>query len=183
MAYPMFLSVVGTVVVVGYGRLFRAEVERMSIACERKGNCPAITEWLLGVSEFLRNYGLYLLVGIRRGLLSGGSMVGDSKGKAWFDRFRLAVAATGADYSQLRDRPLHTGSGDDAFQWHSLLTALRIAKDSTGNVALTEAISKAADNVTTGRLFPIHCERRACFLAMSSRWWRWPRRVTRWNES
>jgi general secretion pathway protein F/type IV pilus assembly protein PilC len=64
MAYPMFLSVVGTVVVVGLVVFFVPKFERMFNRLRAKGELPGITEWLLGVSEFLRNYGLYLLVGI-----------------------------------------------------------------------------------------------------------------------
>lgn len=150
MAYPMFLSMVGTVVVVGLVVFFVPKFERMFNRLRAKGELPAITEWLLGVSEFLRNYGLYLLVGIVAVFYLVGQWLATPKGKAWFDRFRLAVPRLGPIIRSFAIVRFTRVLGTMLSNGIPLLTALRIAKDSTGNVALTEAISKAADNVTTG---------------------------------
>jgi general secretion pathway protein F len=150
MAYPMFLSVVGTLVVVGLVVFFVPKFERMFNRLRAKGELPGITEWLLGVSEFLRNYGLYLLAGIVVVFYLTGRWLATPAGTAWFDRFRLAVPTLGPIIRSFAIVRFTRVLGTMLSNGIPLLTALRIAKDSTGNVALTEAISKAADNVTTG---------------------------------
>ena len=150
MAYPMFLSVIGVLVVTGLVVFFVPKFEKMFNKLRAKGQLPTITEWLLNTSWFLQTYGLYMLVGIVVSVYLGIRWLRTPSGRIWFDKVRISVPKLGAIIRSFAIVRFSRVLGTMLANGIPLLTALRIAKDSTGNVVLSEAISKAADNVTTG---------------------------------
>jgi general secretion pathway protein F/type IV pilus assembly protein PilC len=150
MAYPMFLSVIGVVVVVGLVVFFVPKFEKMFNRLRAKGELPGLTEGLLSTSYFLQSYGLYLLVGLVGLAYLAQRWLKTPVGKAWFDRVCIKVPRLGPIIRSFAIVRFTRVLGTMLANGIPLLTALRIAKDSTGNVALTEAIVKASENVATG---------------------------------
>ncbi|MBX9653303.1 type II secretion system F family protein [bacterium] len=150
MAYPMFLSIIGVLVVSGLLVFFVPKFEKMFNKLRAKGQLPSITEWLLNTSYFMQTYGIFLLVG----LIAGGYVLlrwlKTPSGRIWFDKVRISVPKLGSIIRSFAIVRFSRVLGTMLANGIPLLTALRIAKDSTGNVVLSEAISRAADNVTTG---------------------------------
>lgn len=150
LAYPVFLMivlvVVLNVVVIFVVPLFGPMFKRL----EERGELPALTMALISVSQFMQTYWW-----IVAGLLAGGIfwLLQWSKteaGRYRLDQFRLNMPLAGNVYlsfalsrfARILGTLLHNGI--------PILNALRIAKDSTGNRVLSQAIDQAADNVTAG---------------------------------
>ncbi len=73
-----------------------------------------------------------------------------AKGRIAMDRFRLRVPQAGAIYLSLALSRFTRILGTLLHNGIPILQALKIAKDSMGNLVLIEAIDKAAQNVTEG---------------------------------
>lgn len=150
LAYPVFLMivlvVVLNVVVIFVVPLFGPMFKRL----EEKNELPALTMGLIAVSEFMQTYWwivLGALVGAVYWLLQWSKT---ETGRYQLDAFRLRMPLAGTVYlsfalsrfTRILGTLLHNGI--------PILQALRIAKDSTGNRVLAQAIDQAADNVTAG---------------------------------
>src|SRR5262249_56291882 len=91
LAYPIFLAVVGTIVLFVLVVFFVPRFEPIFKKLDEKGDLPAITSGLMGTSHFMINNWWWIIGGI----VAGG-----------FSVFRRAAAATGrARPAQARPRP------------------------------------------------------------------------------
>ncbi len=150
LAYPVFLMIVLVivlnVVVIFVVPLFGPMFKRL----EEKGELPALTVGLISVSSFMQTY-WWIVVGILAGAYYWFRQWSSTdQGRMKLDAFRLRVPLAGNVYlnfalsrfTRILGTLLHNGI--------PILQALRIAKDSTGNRVLAQAIDQAADNVTAG---------------------------------
>jgi general secretion pathway protein F len=150
MAYPVFLMVVLVVVlnvvVIFVVPLFKPIFQKL----EEKGELPDLTMWLIEVSEFMQTYWWIVLGGLCAAAYWFKNWARTDSGRMKVDAFRLRVPLAGNVYlnfalsrfTRILGTLLHNGI--------PILQALRIAKDSTGNRVLAQAIDQAADNVTAG---------------------------------
>jgi general secretion pathway protein F len=150
LAYPVFLMivlvVVLNVVVIFVVPLFGPMFKRL----EEKGELPALTIGLIAVSEFMQTYWM-IVVGVVAGAFYWLYQWSKTDtGRYRLDAFRLRMPLAGQVYlsfalsrfTRILGTLLHNGI--------PILQSLRIAKDSTGNRVLSEAIDRAADNITAG---------------------------------
>jgi general secretion pathway protein F/type IV pilus assembly protein PilC len=102
------------------------------------------------VSHFMQRQGWIIVLLAVAGFWAFRRWVKSERGRILMDGFRLKVPGAGkiflnlaiARFARILGTMLHNGI--------PILQALRIAKDSTGNKVLTQAIEKSAENITAG---------------------------------
>ncbi len=151
MAYPVFLSVIGTAIVFGLVIFLVPKFEEMFKSQAAKGELPALTIMLLGTSRFLQSNILLILAALAAGWYGLRRWRRTPGGRRLVDGWKLKIPVAGAIWRNLAIARFCRILGTMLHNGIPILTALRIAKDSTGNKRLTEAIEKAAENVTGGQ--------------------------------
>jgi type II secretory pathway component PulF len=151
MAYPIFLSTVGVLVVVVLVVFFVPKFEPMFKKLEEKGELPGLTIALLATSHFLLGPGgIGVIVAVVLAVFGYLAWAKTPGGRMRVDSLRLRLPGFGgiflsyalARFTRILGTMLHNGI--------PILQALRIAKDSTGNKVLALAIEKSADSITGG---------------------------------
>jgi general secretion pathway protein F/type IV pilus assembly protein PilC len=150
MAYPVFLGAVGFIVLNVLVIFFVPRFESIFKKLEEKGDLPALTTFIMGLSRFMQHQGVFVVAaafaaiwGIRRWMRT-------ERGRFITDGWRLRVPGAGkiflalaiARFTRILGTMLHNGI--------PILQSLRIANDSTGNKVLSKAIEQSADSVTAG---------------------------------
>jgi general secretion pathway protein F len=151
LAYPVFLSIIGTAIVFGLIIFLVPRFEEMFQRQQSAGDLPTLTIWLLGSSRFLQRNIWWILLALVGGWLAYRWWVGTPNGRRTVDGWKLKVPGAGAIWRNLAIARFCRILGTLLHNGIPILTALRIAKDSTGNRRLTEAIDQAATNVTGGQ--------------------------------
>jgi general secretion pathway protein F/type IV pilus assembly protein PilC len=150
LAYPVFLAVVGFIVLNILVIFFVPRFEPIFQKLEEKGELPALTMGLVGTSHFLQRHWWWMILGVVGLYLLFRRWVATPSGRLRVDHWRLKLPAVGHIYlsfalsrfTRILGTLLHNGI--------PILQALKIAKDSTGNRVLTLAIEQSAENVTAG---------------------------------
>ncbi len=150
LAYPIFLAVVGTIVLLILVIAFVPKFEPMFKKLEEKGELPALTTALIGFSHALVSYGLLILGGIAVAVYLFRRWARSETGRYRIDGWRLRIPTVGTIYRNLALARFTRILGTLLHNGIPILQSLRIAKDSTGNRVLADAIDKSADNVTAG---------------------------------
>jgi general secretion pathway protein F/type IV pilus assembly protein PilC len=150
LAYPIFLGGAGFVVVTVLMTFFIPKFEPIFAKLREKGEMPGITLMLMGVSNFITSWpGVFTAAAVFVGAILFGVWTKGS-GRRWADRVKIRLPLFGpvflglalSRFCRILGTMLHNGI--------PILKALNIAKDSTGNTVLGEAIEKSAENVTAG---------------------------------
>jgi general secretion pathway protein F/type IV pilus assembly protein PilC len=151
LAYPVFLAVAGfavlTILVVFFVPKFKPIFEKL----EKQGEMPALTTGLLSTSNFLLSWGWLVALAAVAGLFAYWNWAKTPSGRFTVDGWRLRLPKAGTIYLNLALSRFTRILGTLLRNGIPILQALRIAKDSTGNHVLTQAIDQAADNVTAGK--------------------------------
>jgi general secretion pathway protein F/type IV pilus assembly protein PilC len=155
LAYPVFLAVAGfavlTILVIFFVPKFKPIFEKL----EKQGEMPALTTALIDSSNFLLSWGWLLALGFTGCLFAYWSWAKTPAGRFAVDGWRLRLPKAGTIYLNLALSRFTRILGTLLHNGIPILQALRIAKDSTGNRVLTEAIDQAADNVTAGKTLAV----------------------------
>lgn len=150
MAYPAFLLCVTTTVLIVMLTFFVPRFELIFARMRERGQLPWLTEALLSVSNGMKEHWI-LLVSLAAALIATLYVVFRSdEGRAWWDRVKLRLPVIGAIWTGWAVARFSRILGTMLANGVPILTALRIAKDSTGNRVLAEAIDRAADSVAAG---------------------------------
>lgn len=147
LVYPAVLALAGTGVVtflmVGVVPKIRGFLERVEK--------PWITDVVFWVSDFVGSRGLYLVGGLVLCVALVLPYLKTEEGRAKWDRFKLKIPMLGnillmvslCRFCRILGTMLHNGV--------PILQALKVSKDSAGNVVLAEEIDKAAESVQKGQ--------------------------------
>jgi general secretion pathway protein F/type IV pilus assembly protein PilC len=150
LAYPIFLMIMGSSIITVLMIFFVPKFNDIFEQMREKGQLPLLTRGLMGTSNFmLANWwwvfglGLAAIFGYR-------AWARTDKGRLLVDAWKLRLPGIGkvflhlaiARFSRILGTLLHNGI--------PILSALRIAKDSTGNRVLTLAIEQSAENIKSG---------------------------------
>jgi general secretion pathway protein F len=150
LAYPVFLAVVGFVVLNALVIFFVPKFETIFKKLDEQGDLPAITKMLMGTSHFLQQQGWWVvLLGIVGVVLFRRWMKTD-RGRLIVDTWRLHMPAAGTIYLHLALSRFTRILGTLLHNGIPILQSLKIAKDSMGNRVLTQAISDAGENIKAG---------------------------------
>jgi general secretion pathway protein F/type IV pilus assembly protein PilC len=150
LAYPVFLATTGFIVLNILIIFFVPRFQPIFEKLREKGELPWLTQALIAVSHTFQQYWywvalvvLVVAVALRQWMIT-------PSGRMIVDDLRLRLPGAGHIYLSLALSRFTRILGTLLHNGIPILQALRIAKDSTGNRVLTEAIDLAAENVTAG---------------------------------
>jgi general secretion pathway protein F/type IV pilus assembly protein PilC len=150
LAYPVFLALAGFAVLNILVIFFIPKFEPIFAKLKEKDELPQLTMYLMGFSGFLRSWPGWLTIAVIAGLLVWFVTWTRGAGRVWADRQRIRVPLFGKIFLQLALTRFTRILGTMLHNGIPILKALNIAKDSTGNKVLSQAIEKSAENVTAG---------------------------------
>ena len=150
MAYPIFLAVTGVVILNVLVMFFVPKFEPIFKKLDVHGELPWLTTFLIGTSHFMLDYWWIVAIGSVVGFIAFTNWARTEKGRVSLDGFRLKLPSAGTIYLNLALSRFTRILGTLLKNGIPILQSLRIAKDSTGNRVLSQAIDKAAENVTAG---------------------------------
>ncbi|MCI0456606.1 MAG: type II secretion system F family protein [Gemmataceae bacterium] len=150
LAYPIFLAVTGFIVLNVLVIFFVPQFKPIFTKLEEQGELPWLTRALMDSSHFMQNYWMVLIGGIVLAIVLYKSWARSESGRMTMDRVRLRLPQAGTIYLNLALSRFTRILGTLMHNGIPILQALKIAKDSTGNRVLTQAIDQAAQNVTEG---------------------------------
>ncbi len=151
MVYPVFLMGFGGIVVAVLMVYFVPKFEPIFGRMAETGDLPWATTALMAMSHFAQSYWFIGIAAIAAAGYFGKQWVESKAGRDKLDRIRIRVIGLGrivrslsiARFCRVLGTLLHNGV--------PLLQSLRIAKDATGNIVISEAVSEAADHITSGK--------------------------------
>jgi general secretion pathway protein F/type IV pilus assembly protein PilC len=150
LAYPIFLAVAGFVVLNVLVIFFVPRFEPIFKKLEEKGELPAITSFVMAISHIMQRQGLWVVGGAVFCFVAFRRWAATEEGRLRVDGWRLHIPAAGKIYLHLALSRFARILGTLLHNGIPILQALRIAKDSTGNRVLTQAIEKSAENIRAG---------------------------------
>jgi general secretion pathway protein F len=150
LAYPVMLLLIGFSVVGLLIVYFVPKFERIFDRLRERGELPAATEFLLAFSALLQSYGLWILGAFAVAIYFARMQLSTPEGKRWFDGVKLKAPLFGPVFRDLAITRFNRILGTLRRNGVPILASLKIAKDSTGNELMREAIDKAAENVKQG---------------------------------
>jgi general secretion pathway protein F/type IV pilus assembly protein PilC len=150
MAYPVFLAIVGLVVLIGLVVFFVPRFETVFKRLADKGELPALTVGLMGLSRFLWSNWWVLIGGLVALWYLYRRWAASPSGRLLLDAWRLRLPTAGTIYLNLALSRFTRILGTLLHNGIPILLSLRIAKDSTGNRVLANAIERSAENIKAG---------------------------------
>ncbi len=146
MIYPTILVVVGSTIVLVVMLMVVPKLRQHL----RPETFNALTVAVFGVSDFLQNHYLILIVGIAALLMATSAVLKTEWGRAAYERFQLTAPMMGkiltmvalCRFCRILGTMLHNGV--------PILQALKISKDSAGSKILGDLIEQAGESVRKG---------------------------------
>jgi len=149
--YPMFLVVVGGLVLTFMMIWFVPKFEPIFQRLEARGELPWATTAVVTISDTLTNYGLPVVGIIAAAVFFVMKYFGTDEGRMTLDRGKLSVPGAGKIYRSLAIARFCRILGTLLSNGVPILNSLRIAKDATGNKVLSGAINEASDFIAAGK--------------------------------
>lgn len=151
LAYPAFLLIAGLVVVTGMLAFFVPKFEPLFERMRDRGELPVPTILLLGVSDILRTHGAWILIAGAVCLFAGRNWLTSERTRLRIDQLRLSVKGIGPIVRSLAIARFCRVLGTLLKNGVPILKSLEIAREATGNRALSSTIGEAAQNVSSGK--------------------------------
>lgn len=146
--YPIILVTIGTGVLgVIFG--FFVPMFRKGVLT-RLDSLPAVTTFVLGVSDIVSHYGLILLALIAAGVFTVWRMRSNPEVRRRISVFRTKTPVIGPLTRALAAARFCRLLGTMEANGVPLITAMKIARDAAGNVLMEDAIDKAIEAVRSG---------------------------------
>jgi len=151
LAYPAFLAVAGVSVLLMLVIFFVPKFKTLFARLEEKGELPNLTKMLLWASGFLINW-WWALIAVGAGVAFAFVYWSrTTSGRYTLDALRLRLPVFGTIFRSLALSRFCRILGTMLHNGIPLLKSLSIAKDSTGNKLLADAIEKSAESITAGQ--------------------------------
>lgn len=149
--YPILLGVVGTSITAAMVVFLVPKFQPFFDRLEQNGTgLPLITVVLLSLSYVLMHYGIFVLIGLAVIAFGINRLVKTEAGRRIMDKVKLKSPLVGPIFHDAAVSRACRVLGTMLRNGVPLLRSLRISSESTGNVLLSEAMMKSADNVTAG---------------------------------
>jgi general secretion pathway protein F/type IV pilus assembly protein PilC len=151
MAYPVVLGVIGFIILNVLVIFFVPKFEPIFERLKAKGELPSLTTFIIGLSHFIIDNWWWMLP------IAAGAIFGfvywkrSESGRVTFDRIKLKVPVGGKLVLSLALGRFTRILGTLLANGIPILRSLEIAKDSTGNRVLAQAIHESAENITAGQ--------------------------------
>ena len=150
LVYPAVLATAGTIIVAVLMIFFVPKFEEMFDTMRSKGELPAVTDWLLNLSAFLRSYGFILIGALVAIAMLIRVQFRSESGRRMADALKLKIPLFGGVIRSLAVSRFCRVLGTLMHNGVSILKALDISSDATGNRVLAESIADATENITAG---------------------------------
>ena len=150
LAYPIFLGTVGTLVVSGLMIFFVPKFASLFENLRQRGELPALTEWLLWMSDTIRGWGWLCAVIAAFPVLWLRTWLRTEEGSQWSARIRLRLPMIGRIYQNLAVARFCRVLGTLLKNGVPILKSLEISREAAGNRILSQAIAKASENISAG---------------------------------
>ncbi|MCA9118894.1 MAG: type II secretion system F family protein [Planctomycetaceae bacterium] len=151
LAYPIFLTVVGTAVVAVLIVFFVPKFASIFDSLRERGELPMMTDWLLWFSGSVRHYGWILLViGVIAFLVAQARMATET-GRRMADKWKLKIPLLGSIFQNLAVARFCRVLGTMLRNGVPILKSLEVSRDAAGNRVLSEAIGAASENISSGQ--------------------------------
>ncbi len=150
-AYPAFLAVVGTVIVVVLIVFFVPKFGELFKQLREKGELPLVTEWLLNTSAFMNRWGLLILAALAGLGWWMNRWLSTEAGRWWADRMRVRLPLLGPVFLGLAVARFCRVFGTLLHNGVPIVRSLEISRDAAGNRVLAAAISHATENISAGQ--------------------------------
>lgn len=151
MAYPMFLMGACLLIVTGILIFLVPQFAPIFERLDERGELPMATIALLSTSDFLKEYGIWLVAGLGAAGLWVYNYARTEDGRQAIDAFRLRLKGLGPIVRNLAIARFCRILGTLLKNGVPILQSLRIAKDATGNRVISAAIGAAAENISAGK--------------------------------
>ncbi len=152
LAYPVFLAVVGTVIVAVLIIFFVPKFAELFQRLREAGELPLVTEWLLATSDALRSWPAVLFAAAICGLVWWARRwLATDDGRMWADRARIRMPLLGPVFLGLAVSRFCRVLGTLLHNGVPIIRSLQISRDATGNRVLAAAIGKATENISAGQ--------------------------------
>lgn len=150
LAYPVFLAITAFIVlmvlVVVFIPMFEPIFERLSA----RGELPLLTQGLIGFSHLIIDWWFVIIPALILGGFGYWRLTSSEAARLWLDSVRLRMPVAGNVYLNFALSRFTRILGTLLRNGIPILHSLKIAKDSTGNRVLSQAIAEAAEHVTAG---------------------------------
>lgn len=151
MIYPAFLATMGVVITTVLIVVFVPKFAELFARLEQDaGGLPLPTVILLGASDFLGRYGLFVGVALGALVFWLRRVVRSERGRLWVDRWKLRIPLAGPVFHSYSVSRFCRILGTLLRNGVPLLRSLEISSDSAGNRVLARAIRDSAENVSAG---------------------------------
>jgi len=151
LAYPVFLAIVGTLVVGGLVIFFVPQFGAMFDNLRQRGELPVMTDWLLSLSAVLRRYGIVVIAALVAAFMFIKQQLETEKGKRWRDYIKLRLPMLGPVFTSLAVARFCRVLGTLLNNGVPILRSLQISRLAAGNRILSEAIANASENISSGQ--------------------------------
>jgi len=151
LAYPVFLGVIGTLVVVGLLVFVVPNFEGLFARLRQRGQLPAITDWLLNTSGFLQRWCLPIFAGVAGLGYWIYSRFQTDAGRMQIDRWKLKMPLAAPIFLNLAVARFCRVLGTMLHNGVPILRSLEISGAAAGNRVLAEAVIKASENISAGQ--------------------------------
>jgi general secretion pathway protein F len=151
LAYPVVLGVIGFIILNVLVIFFVPNFEPIFAKLKEKGRLPGLTTFIIGLSHFMIDNWWWMLPLVGAAIFGFIYWKRSPTGRIVFDRIKLKVPVGGKLVLSLALGRFTRILGTLLANGIPILRSLEIAKDSTGNRVLAEAIHESAENITAGQ--------------------------------
>lgn len=151
MAYPIVLIVVLVSVVTVLMVFMVPKFDTLFEQLRERHEMPALTEIVLGISNTMRRHGIWIVAVMVIVAWFGRGRLRSERGRLWLDRIKLRVPMMGPILLQLAVARFCRVLGTLLHNGVTILRALEISADATGNRILAIAIRQATENISAGQ--------------------------------
>ena len=155
LAYPVFLSVVGTIIVSVLIIFFVPRFGTVFENLRTRGEMPVLTEWLLWFSASLRSIWPLLVAGIVGLFFVIRSRLATPSGRRIADAVKIKVPMLGPIFLSLAVARFCRVLGTMLRNGVPILKSLEVSRDAAGNRVLAEAIQRASENISGGHALAV----------------------------
>lgn len=150
LAYPVFLGVVGTLVVIVLMVFFVPKFESLFENLRQRGELPVVTDILLTTSALMWAYGPYLLAAIVAAAFFLSRWLKTDLGRLWMDRIRIKLPIVGKVFLSLAVARFCRVLGTLLHNGVPIVRSLEISSGATGNRVLGLAVLEASEDIAAG---------------------------------
>ncbi len=151
MIYPAILGCLGTIIVGVLVVFFVPKFAEVFEDLRREGELPMATEWLLWISDTLRSYGLFILLGLGALFVIVRAQLATPSGQMFVDKWKIKLPVIGPILLSLAVARFCRVLGTLMRNGVPILRGLEISREAAGNKVLSLAIEEATENVTSGQ--------------------------------